>query len=177
LGSGLVTLSATATTVDFDNDTATAVVSVDLGGNLSFDDDVPSVTAGAVAMAAPAHAVGTGKAVYSCTASTGQSYPSVAATFVRNASNNLTLTAAIAPGVGVVANDLSGVLSWGGSPPNITGLKNPSMIPPGGPVVLTKTGSAALPSAPTSISLTVISVGATVSCTLTSTTSWPAGGI
>jgi predicted RNA-binding protein with TRAM domain len=49
LGSGLVTLSATATTVDFDNDTATAVVSVDLGGNLSFDDDVPSVTASAVA--------------------------------------------------------------------------------------------------------------------------------
>jgi large repetitive protein len=49
LASGLVTLSATATTSDFDNDTATATVSADLGGNIAFDDDVPSVSAAAVA--------------------------------------------------------------------------------------------------------------------------------
>jgi Ca2+-binding RTX toxin-like protein len=49
LANGLVTLSATATTTDGDNDTATATVSADLGGNISFDDDAPSVTANAVA--------------------------------------------------------------------------------------------------------------------------------
>ena len=49
LANGLVTLSATATTTDGDNDTGTTTVSVDLGGNISFDDDVPSVTGGAVA--------------------------------------------------------------------------------------------------------------------------------
>ena len=49
LAAGLVTLSATATTSDFDNDTATATVSADLGGNIAFDDDVPSVSAATVA--------------------------------------------------------------------------------------------------------------------------------
>ncbi len=42
-------LSATATVTDGDNDTATTTVSADLGGNISFDDDVPSLTLGAVA--------------------------------------------------------------------------------------------------------------------------------
>ncbi|CTQ54442.1 hypothetical protein LP7551_02975 [Roseibium album] len=49
LSDGLVTLSATATVTDFDNDQATTTVSADLGSNISFDDDVPSVTANAVA--------------------------------------------------------------------------------------------------------------------------------
>uniref|UniRef100_UPI0010F7F983 DUF5801 repeats-in-toxin domain-containing protein n=1 Tax=Ramlibacter sp. 2FC TaxID=2502188 RepID=UPI0010F7F983 len=49
LAAGKVSLSATATTTDGDGDTATATVSADLGGNIRFDDDVPSVTAGAVA--------------------------------------------------------------------------------------------------------------------------------
>jgi Ca2+-binding RTX toxin-like protein len=38
-----VTLSATATVTDGDNDTATATVTADLGGNISFDDDVPVI--------------------------------------------------------------------------------------------------------------------------------------
>ncbi|WP_323903990.1 DUF5801 repeats-in-toxin domain-containing protein [Aeromonas hydrophila] len=41
-------LSATVTVVDGDNDTATGTVSADLGGNISFEDDVPSVTINAV---------------------------------------------------------------------------------------------------------------------------------
>ena len=45
MASGKVTLSATATTTDGDGDTATATVSADLGGNIRFDDDVPSVLA------------------------------------------------------------------------------------------------------------------------------------
>ncbi|MEQ6917661.1 type I secretion C-terminal target domain-containing protein, partial [Halomonas aquatica] len=48
---GLVTLSATATAVDSDNDTATTTVSVDLGGNVSFDDDVPTITTSNLAIA------------------------------------------------------------------------------------------------------------------------------
>ncbi len=42
LAAGKVQLSATATVTDGDNDTATTTVSADLGGNISFDDDVPS---------------------------------------------------------------------------------------------------------------------------------------
>nr|WP_275945685.1 retention module-containing protein [Aeromonas hydrophila] len=49
LASGKVLLSATVTVVDGDNDTATGTVSADLGGNISFEDDVPSVTINAVA--------------------------------------------------------------------------------------------------------------------------------
>ena len=48
LATGLVTLSATATVTDGDNDTATTTVTADLGGNISFDDDLPSVTVGAI---------------------------------------------------------------------------------------------------------------------------------
>ncbi|WP_269933382.1 beta strand repeat-containing protein, partial [Aminobacter sp. HY435] len=48
LASGKVTLSATATVTDGDNDTATTTVSVDLGGNISFDDDVPAVMPNAI---------------------------------------------------------------------------------------------------------------------------------
>nr|WP_279451062.1 retention module-containing protein [Aeromonas hydrophila] len=48
LASGKVLLSATVTVVDGDNDTATGTVSADLGGNISFEDDVPSVTINAV---------------------------------------------------------------------------------------------------------------------------------
>src|SRR5690606_33930295 len=48
LPGGKVTLSATATVTDGDNDTATAPVSIDLGGNVSFDDDVPTVQVGTV---------------------------------------------------------------------------------------------------------------------------------
>ncbi|WP_292156282.1 DUF5801 repeats-in-toxin domain-containing protein, partial [Mesorhizobium sp.] len=44
LGNGLVTLSATATVTDGDHDQATSTVSTDLGGNIGFDDDIPSVT-------------------------------------------------------------------------------------------------------------------------------------
>ncbi len=44
LANGKVLLSATVTVVDGDNDTATGTVSADLGGNISFEDDVPSVT-------------------------------------------------------------------------------------------------------------------------------------
>ncbi|TNI17972.1 DUF5801 repeats-in-toxin domain-containing protein [Aeromonas dhakensis] len=43
LDSGKVLLSATVTVVDGDNDTATGTVSSDLGGNINFEDDVPSV--------------------------------------------------------------------------------------------------------------------------------------
>ena len=49
LAAGKVLLSATVTVVDGDNDTATGMVSADLGGNLRFEDDVPSVTINAVA--------------------------------------------------------------------------------------------------------------------------------
>ncbi|MFC6672535.1 DUF5801 repeats-in-toxin domain-containing protein [Marinobacterium aestuariivivens] len=51
LSSGLVSLSATATTVDSDNDTATTTVNVDLGGNVSFDDDVPTLEVNNLAIA------------------------------------------------------------------------------------------------------------------------------
>ncbi|HHQ4473062.1 TPA: DUF5801 repeats-in-toxin domain-containing protein [Aeromonas hydrophila] len=44
LANGKVLLSATVTVVDGDNDTATGTVSADLGGNIRFEDDVPSVT-------------------------------------------------------------------------------------------------------------------------------------
>ncbi len=44
LANGKVLLSATVTVVDGDNDTATGTVSADLGGNISFEDDVPSVS-------------------------------------------------------------------------------------------------------------------------------------
>ena len=43
LADGKVSLSATATVTDGDNDQATTQVRVDLGGNISFDDDLPSV--------------------------------------------------------------------------------------------------------------------------------------
>ncbi|UCM51799.1 retention module-containing protein [Aeromonas dhakensis] len=49
LANGKVLLSATVTVVDGDNDTATGTVSADLGGNINFEDDVPSVTINAVA--------------------------------------------------------------------------------------------------------------------------------
>ncbi|MBR7630960.1 type I secretion C-terminal target domain-containing protein [Aeromonas popoffii] len=49
LASGKVLLSATVTVVEGDNDTATGTVSADLGGNINFEDDVPSVTINAVA--------------------------------------------------------------------------------------------------------------------------------
>ncbi|WP_287146236.1 retention module-containing protein, partial [Aeromonas sp.] len=44
LASGKVLLSATVTVVEGDNDTATGTVSADLGGNINFEDDVPSVS-------------------------------------------------------------------------------------------------------------------------------------
>jgi len=49
LAAGKVTLSATATVTDGDGDTATTTVSTDLGGNIRFDDDNPSVSVGTVA--------------------------------------------------------------------------------------------------------------------------------
>ncbi|BCG97024.1 DUF5801 repeats-in-toxin domain-containing protein [Mesorhizobium sp. 131-2-1] len=52
LGNGLVSLSATATVTDGDHDQATSTVSTDLGGNIGFDDDIPSLTVGTVADAA-----------------------------------------------------------------------------------------------------------------------------
>ena len=45
LATGLVTLSATATVTDGDNDTAATTLSLDLGGNISFDDDIPTAAA------------------------------------------------------------------------------------------------------------------------------------
>jgi len=44
LGNGLVNLSATTTVVDADHDSATSSASIDLGGNVRFADDGPSVT-------------------------------------------------------------------------------------------------------------------------------------
>ncbi|MER9405497.1 DUF5801 domain-containing protein, partial [Mesorhizobium caraganae] len=44
LANGLVTLSATATVTDGDNDQATSTVSADLGGNIGFDDALPTVS-------------------------------------------------------------------------------------------------------------------------------------
>ena len=44
LAAGKVQLSATATVTDGDNDTATTTMSADLGGNITFDDDIPTVT-------------------------------------------------------------------------------------------------------------------------------------
>ncbi|WP_189363029.1 DUF5801 repeats-in-toxin domain-containing protein, partial [Mesorhizobium sp. M4A.F.Ca.ET.022.05.2.1] len=52
LGSGLVTLSATATVTDGDHDQATSTVSTDLGGNIGFDDDIPSLIVPASAVVA-----------------------------------------------------------------------------------------------------------------------------
>ncbi|UTW13609.1 retention module-containing protein [Marinobacterium rhizophilum] len=52
LANGLVELTATATTTDSDGDTATDSASVDLGGNISFVDDEPSVTITATGEAA-----------------------------------------------------------------------------------------------------------------------------
>src|SRR6185369_14721991 len=43
LGSNLVTLTASATITDFDNDTATDSATVDLGGNIKFADHGPSI--------------------------------------------------------------------------------------------------------------------------------------
>ncbi|MDX8470453.1 DUF5801 repeats-in-toxin domain-containing protein, partial [Mesorhizobium sp. VK23B] len=48
LAAGKVSLSATATVTDGDNDQATSTVSTDLGGNIGFDDDIPSLTVGTV---------------------------------------------------------------------------------------------------------------------------------
>ena len=48
LGAGKVSLSATATVTDGDNDTASTPLSVDLGGSISFDDDVPSAVADSI---------------------------------------------------------------------------------------------------------------------------------
>ena len=48
LASGVITLSATATATDFDHDQATQTVTADLGGIISFDDDVPSVNVAVV---------------------------------------------------------------------------------------------------------------------------------
>ncbi|MDW8991391.1 DUF5801 repeats-in-toxin domain-containing protein, partial [Legionella pneumophila] len=44
LGNNLVSLTATALTTDGDGDTATASERIDLGGNVRFADDGPSVT-------------------------------------------------------------------------------------------------------------------------------------
>ncbi|MGY3896452.1 DUF5801 repeats-in-toxin domain-containing protein [Aeromonas enterica] len=51
LASGKVLLSATVTVVDGDNDTATGTVSADLGGNLNFEDDVPTAKDNSVVVA------------------------------------------------------------------------------------------------------------------------------
>ncbi|WP_210242356.1 DUF5801 repeats-in-toxin domain-containing protein, partial [Mesorhizobium sp. B2-3-14] len=48
LANGLVTLSATATVTDGDNDQATSTVSADLGGNLGFDDALPTLSVAAI---------------------------------------------------------------------------------------------------------------------------------
>ncbi|MDX5373297.1 MAG: type I secretion C-terminal target domain-containing protein [Pseudomonadaceae bacterium] len=44
LGNGKVELSATATVTDGDNDSVSTPLSVDLGGSISFDDDLPSAS-------------------------------------------------------------------------------------------------------------------------------------
>ncbi|MGL5038475.1 MAG: DUF5801 repeats-in-toxin domain-containing protein, partial [Aeromonas sp.] len=49
LAGGKVSLSATVTVVDGDNDITTGTVSADLGGNIRFEDDLPNVTFNAVA--------------------------------------------------------------------------------------------------------------------------------
>ena len=49
LPGGKVSLSATVTVVDNDGDTASAPVSIDLGGNIRFEDDQPSLSANPIA--------------------------------------------------------------------------------------------------------------------------------
>ncbi|KTD15930.1 hypothetical protein, partial [Legionella lansingensis] len=51
LGNGLVTLTASALTTDGDGDTATDSETIDLGGNVRFADDGPSVVVNANAEA------------------------------------------------------------------------------------------------------------------------------
>jgi Mg-chelatase subunit ChlD len=50
LANGKVSLSATATVTDGDNDQATTGISADLGGNIRFDDDIPSISVKATAV-------------------------------------------------------------------------------------------------------------------------------
>ena len=51
LGDGEITLSATVTVMDGDGDTDTTPVSVDLGGNIRFEDDGPSIDASSIVAA------------------------------------------------------------------------------------------------------------------------------
>ncbi|WP_423357566.1 retention module-containing protein [Pseudomonas citronellolis] len=46
LGTGLVSLDATATITDYDGDKATSTASLDLGNKVAFDDDGPSISVG-----------------------------------------------------------------------------------------------------------------------------------
>ena len=70
LASGVITLSATATVTDFDHDEASGTLTADLGGNISFDDDIPSVNV-AVVVDGGIHADDTGRADHRCGARHG----------------------------------------------------------------------------------------------------------
>lgn len=127
------------------------------------------LTVGAFAMAGPAAAAGTGDAIYDCylapNAPPGTpDYNDVDVSFERDASNNLTLfTSFTSPisGVSITASTYYGSLIESG----INGTAG------SGPVVLSKSGStAAYPSAPTKITLTITPPGAVVNCHLVSQT-------
>ncbi|MGA4543035.1 hypothetical protein ACPA54_23895 [Uniformispora flossi] len=137
--------------------------------------------AGAIAMAGPAFAAGTGTAVYNCTDSVGGSYPGVTVKYVRNSASVLTLTAAISSPAPIGVGDITGNVSWATNPPApIGGLVNTTTT---NPIVLSAPTSTALPTAPANVDLSIHSGGsggpviATVHCGWSSTTSWPVGGI
>ncbi|MFF7245927.1 hypothetical protein ACFZBU_18695 [Embleya sp. NPDC008237] len=113
------------------------------------------------AMVTPASAAGTGKATYDC----GVYGSSVGATFTRSASNLLTLTASLSYFVptAIPAGGITGTLTG-----NQSGLANPTAISAGfhSSIVLQKAGSVAIPSAPSSIVMTITPPGLTVTCNL-----------
>ncbi|MFI6983494.1 hypothetical protein ACIBSV_33450 [Embleya sp. NPDC050154] len=113
------------------------------------------------AMVTPASAAGTGKATYDC----GIYGSSVGATFNRSATNLLTLTASITYWVptAIPAGGITGTLTG-----NQSGLANPTAISAGvhTSIVLQKAASVGIPSAPSSIVMTITPPGLTVTCTL-----------
>jgi hypothetical protein len=112
-------------------------------------------------MVTPASAAGTGKATYDC----GIYGSTVGATFTRSATNLLTLTASLTYFVptAIPVGGITGTLTG-----NQSGLANPTAISAGihTSIVLQKAGSVGIPSAPSSIVMTITPPGLTVTCTL-----------
>jgi hypothetical protein len=121
------------------------------------------ITAGAVAMATPA-AAATATANYNC----GSYGSSVKTTFNRTGTD-LTVTANISffVPISIPAGGIQGNLVG-----NQSGLANPNPLPPGlySSIQLKKSGSIGIPSAPSSIVLTITPPGISVTCTLISGT-------